>query len=116
MTIYNPSSLSAYSAGGVASSQSRTRNKYARIQLAHTGVLTPFKNNPLANGSRYDVSFILKLEPLHFGVLPESVIPIICSILIAIVLGFPLTLRVNNYLQRMVQQARNEIIAQEKAT
>ncbi|KAF9561621.1 hypothetical protein CPC08DRAFT_688774 [Agrocybe pediades] len=107
MTIYDPPSLSKFSSERPSTAHPTTRTKYARIQLVHTGVLTPWKGSS-ENTARYDVSFILVLEPLHFGVLPESVIPTVLAILAAAAIALPVALRINKQLQKLAQQIRNE--------
>jgi len=57
-----------------------TRRMYARIRLVDTGVRNP--SHPLLDAVSDTVPFIVKLEPLHLGVLPESVIPTILAILL----------------------------------
>ncbi|KAF4612013.1 hypothetical protein D9613_004323 [Agrocybe pediades] len=113
MAIYDPPSLSKFSSEGSSTEHPTTRTKYARTQLVHTGVLTPWKGSS-ENTSRYDVSFILVLEPLHFGVLPESVIPTVLAILAAIAIALPVALRINKQLQKLAQEIRNESKIQAK--
>ncbi|KLO06306.1 hypothetical protein SCHPADRAFT_693900 [Schizopora paradoxa] len=57
-----------------------TRKMFSRIRLVNTGVRNP--SNPPVDNSSTKVPFTVKLEPLHFGVLPESVIPTIFAILL----------------------------------
>lgn len=57
-----------------------TRKMFSRIRLVNTGVRNP--SHPPLDISSTKVPFTVKLEPLHFGVLPESVIPTIFAILL----------------------------------
>ncbi|PPQ79363.1 hypothetical protein CVT25_002633 [Psilocybe cyanescens] len=106
--VYNPTALDAFSDRTHSAISSKTRRKYARIQLVHTGVLTPPVNDTLDAILRHEVPFILTLEPLHLGIIPSSVIPVIGAILVAIVLGLPLSGRINSYLHSIVEQVNTK--------
>ena len=103
----------------------KTRRKYARIQMVHTGVLTPplnftfnffnFNSTTTAQSmtndtdtSRYTVPFIIILEPLHLGVLPSSVVPVLFAILVIVALGVPIARRVHAYLEGVARLAKAE--------
>ncbi|TCD62201.1 hypothetical protein EIP91_007234 [Steccherinum ochraceum] len=90
-----------------------TRRQYARIRLVDTGVPTP----PVIDASVQAVPFTLLLEPLYFGVLPKSVIPIISFmipvILVAIFLIAPL---INKYLAAVAAQARVDVAGRREKT
>jgi hypothetical protein len=92
MKIFEPDDL-------LPSSNSRqfkrttTRRKYARIQFTHSGVLSP-TSEPLSDFSRYQVLVVVTLEPLHLGLLPKSVIPVLITILLVILSGTPFALKV----------------------
>jgi hypothetical protein len=84
-----------------------TRVKHARISVENAGVLTP--GNPI-QATPSDVPFILKLEPLYFGLLPASILPfvfVLGAVLLVASLGVP---RIHRYLQRIALQARKEIV------
>ena len=101
----------------VTQSQHKTRRKYARIQMVHTGVLTPAIHNftrSFNETSRYNVPFVITLEPLHFGVLPSSVVPVVLSILAILVVGIPISRKVHRYLEGIAQQAKEELAEAEK--
>lgn len=73
-------------------SQYLIRRKFARIQLVNIGVLNP--TSELAQKSQQDpnmlpgpVPIIIRLEPLLFGVLPQSVVPTLYTILAAVATG-----------------------------
>ncbi|KIM35632.1 hypothetical protein M413DRAFT_347306 [Hebeloma cylindrosporum] len=111
MDIYDPTSLGAFTTKGTSSNtttMTKTRRRYARIQMVHTGVLTP--GIVLDDNSRYNVPFILTLEPLYFGVLPESVLPVVCAILCVILLGLPIAAKINGGLQTVVLEAKRDFI------
>ncbi|KAL0952013.1 hypothetical protein HGRIS_008662 [Hohenbuehelia grisea] len=94
------------------------RFKYARIRLVNTGVLTPEAHTDPSQASpspdtqaldNEPVPFVLVLEPLHFGVLPGSVVPVLVllvPILVFAVLAVP---RLNVYLEKLAQEARKEL-------
>lgn len=71
---------------------SQPRREYARVRVVDTGVVTP---NPSAfrfpapqenihTGQR-PIPFILLVEPLYLGILPSSIIPLLCYILLVLV-------------------------------
>jgi len=80
--------------------------------MVHSGVLTP--GIVLDDNSRYDVPFILTLEPLYLGVLPKSVVPVVFAILLAILLGLPIAAKINKGLQNIVLEARRDSINHSK--
>ena len=113
MRVYDPLSLTM---SRNIKSQRKTRRKYARIQMVHTGILTPTINNitrSFNETSRYNVPFIITLEPLHFGVLPSSVVPVVLAILAILVAGLPITRKIHIYLAGIAQQAE-EIVQEGK--
>jgi hypothetical protein len=67
------------------------RRKFARIQLVNTGVLNP--QSELAKSGQdptrlpEPVPIIVRLEPLVFGIIPQSVIPTIFALVGAVVVG-----------------------------
>lgn len=70
------------------------------------GVLTPgdlVGFNPI---SYHEVPISLILEPLHFGFLPQSVIPIVCAVAAVIMLGYPAASKLASALQNLVERAR----------
>ncbi|KAF8910205.1 hypothetical protein CPB84DRAFT_1743643 [Gymnopilus junonius] len=103
---FDPQSLQVFADQNIAIEATETRRKYARIQFVHTGVLTPWASNKLDDTSRYTVPIHIIVEPLHFGVLPSSVIPVVCSIIAVIVVGLPIAARINRYLYGIVQHVR----------
>ncbi|KAH9486189.1 hypothetical protein JR316_0000253 [Psilocybe cubensis] len=102
--VHDPTALAIHSQrpAGISS----TRRKYARIQLVHAGVLTPPHNDTLDAMVRQLVPFVLTVEPLHLGIIPESVIPVIAAIMLAIVLGLPLSAWVYTHLLSIAKQAK----------
>jgi len=96
----------------------KTRRKYARIQMVHTGVLTPAINGftrAFNETSRYEVPFVITLEPLYFGVLPSSLVPVVLTVLAILVAGLPIARRIHRYLEGIAQQAKEEeLVGEEK--
>lgn len=112
MDIYDPSSLGTFATKDTSSNTEKTRRKYARIQMVHSGVLTP--GIVLDDNSRYNVPFILTLEPLYFGVLPKSVVPVVLAIVVAILLGLPIAAKINGSLQNIMLEAKRDSIDHSK--
>ena len=88
--------------------------------MVHTGVLTPTINNNTTTTttttssfnnetSRYNVPFIIILEPLHFGILPSSVVSVVLTILAILVVGLPIAKKIHSYLEGIAQQAKAEL-------
>ena len=89
--------------------------------MVHTGILTPstnINNSSTARSfnetSRYNVPFVIILEPLHFGVLPSSVVPVVLTILAILAVGLPIARNVHGYLEGIAQQAKTEKLVEEK--
>ena len=87
--------------------------------MVHTGVLTPTINNSTTRSfnnetSRYNVPFVIILEPLHFGVLPSSVVSVVLTILVILVVGLPIAKNIHRYLEGIAQQAKAEELVEEK--
>ena len=90
--------------------------------MVHTGILTPstnINNSSTARSfnnetSRYNVPFVIILEPLHFGVLPSSVVPVVLTILAILAVGLPIARNVHGYLESIAQQAKAEELVEEK--
>lgn len=112
MDIYDPSSLGTFATKDTSSNTEKARRKYARIQMVHSGVLTP--GIVLDDNSRYNVPFILTLEPLYFGVLPKSVVPVVFAIVVAILLGLPIAAKINGSLQNIMLEAKRDSIDHSK--
>ena len=94
--------------------------------MVHTGILTPptiinnnsittrsFNNNQI---SRYNVPFVIILEPLHFGVLPSSVVSVVSTILVILVVGLPIARNIHRYLEVIAQQAKSEELVEKEKT
>ena len=85
--------------------------------MVHTGVLTPTLNNSTRSfneTSRYKVPFVIILEPLHFGVLPSSVVPVVLTILAILVVGLPIARKIHCYLEEIAHQAKLVVDSEEK--
>jgi len=110
MDIYDPISLGNFSVNSPSSNAEKTRWKYARIQMVHSGVLTP--GIVLDDNSRYEVPFVLILEPLYLGVLPKSVVPVVFAIIVAIPLGLLIATKINGSLQNIMKDAKWDSVDQ----
>ncbi|KAF8971799.1 hypothetical protein BDZ97DRAFT_1650826 [Flammula alnicola] len=113
--IYDPASLAVFSKQPRSTQPQKTRRKYARIQLVHTGVVAETTGSVFKDDSRYVVSIFAVLEPLYFGVLPKSVISVVITIMMVVLLGLPVAGVINNSLQNVVQLAKQELDPQSKA-
>ena len=87
--------------------------------MVHTGVLTPTIYNSSTTRSfnetsRYNVPFVIILEPLHFGVLPSSVVSVVLTILVILVVGLPIGRYIHRCLEGIAQQAKAEELEEEK--
>jgi hypothetical protein len=93
-------------------SKSVTRRHYARIRLVATGVRPPLT----AQYTQLTVPFALILEPLHFGILPSSILPVL-SFLVPVVLAAWVVVapRVYRYLSSVAQDIRVESVAPRKS-
>ncbi|PPR02351.1 hypothetical protein CVT24_011695 [Panaeolus cyanescens] len=107
MDIFDPVELTNSASRADATSMT-TRNKYARLRFVHTGVLSPSHASD-DDTARYLVSLHLILEPLLFGVLPQSVLPVVISILVILACGIPISRRISDYLQKVANKASSEL-------
>jgi hypothetical protein len=88
--------------------------------MVHTGILTPTIDNSITTRSfnnetsRYNVPFVIILEPLHFGVLPSSVVSVVLTILAILVVGLPIARNIHCYLEGIAQQAKAEELVEGK--
>lgn len=111
--IYDPQALATRLLGSEPPSGPHTpltRRKYARIRAVDVGVLAPAATpSDVSPFKPLHVPFAVVLEPLYYGVLPASVVPVIMLIVLVSItagLGVP---KINKYLQGVVVQARREI-------
>ncbi|CAL1694848.1 unnamed protein product [Somion occarium] len=90
---------------GRTSSITATRRQHARIRAVDTGLRAPSRQKEDVK----PIPFILLLEPLYFGVLPKSVIPIVLF-LVPVVLCATLVAApfVNKFIARIAAEARLE--------
>ncbi len=103
MKIFEPGDLPPTREGQPKRSNMRTRRKYARIQVIHSGVVTPTSEH-MKDSLRYQAPVVVTLEPLHLGALPGSVIPVLIAILLVILLGIPLATKIDYYLRLVAQK------------
>ena len=97
--------------GQLSSQRPLTRRMFARIRAIDTGVPTPFPagNNASAR-HKAEVAFIVVVEPLHFGVLPATVVPAVLMLMAVAVGAATLVLpTVSKYLNAMADAVREEI-------
>ena len=85
------------------SKRNKTRRKYARIQVTHSGIMTP-TSDQIKDSLRYQVPVVVTLEPLHLGAVPSSVIPIVIAIFLVILSGIPLAAKLDCYLRSVAQK------------
>ncbi|KAF8640371.1 hypothetical protein AX17_000042 [Amanita inopinata Kibby_2008] len=103
------------------SSASDPRVKYARVRAVFDGVFTPANTGThpflpyrtASDDTQWDtVPFFLILEPLYFGILPESVFPALLAIVAVSFVAYKfVALPVDRYLQKLAEQAKKEIIS-----
>ncbi|KAG2022538.1 hypothetical protein CC2G_000279 [Coprinopsis cinerea AmutBmut pab1-1] len=111
LKIYDPSDLAELPRPGPPrrsrhrAPPTETRSKYARVQLISTAVWNPelLRSNQTIVSDLTTVPIILTLEPLLFGVLPESIVPTLFALVIAAIVGFFIARTVNEYLQDITQ-------------
>ncbi|KAJ7597884.1 hypothetical protein C8J56DRAFT_771609 [Mycena floridula] len=109
LEVVNAEDAAALLSESQTSTTSVSRIKYARIRAANAGVRPGSIND--VDIEPVPVPFILTLEPLYFGFLPSSVLPILLFLLPLIAVStFSVT-----YVQRRVQilalKAQKEILA-----
>lgn len=93
---------------------------YARIRPINTGVLAPWAQRAITLNQAHSqammdygkVKFITILEPLHFGGIPETLLPTIAFLVpLVLIAGFVVFPRVHAYAARVAQKARAELEA-----
>ena len=82
---------------------------YARIRVVDTGVLTPTRENIQSTPTPPPVPFMLIVEPLYLGVIPESVLPTLKLLVPVVVIALLLVPYVNRYLDGVAANARRQI-------
>ena len=111
MKIFDPAGISLSIPASPHQQPQKTRRKYARIQLVFTGVLTPRTRPPPPEAITRIIPIFLKLEPLYFGVLPESVVPVIWLMIPVVIIGAVAASKANKYFQSVVEEAKKEVAA-----
>ncbi|KAG6911292.1 hypothetical protein DXG01_002131 [Tephrocybe rancida] len=92
------------------SSAPQTRLQYARIRLVDMGVLTPYPSHAAsAKPTPIPVPFILVIEPLYFGVLPPSVVPVLGYIVLVCLSAWMFVPTIIRYLNKLAEEARKEL-------
>jgi hypothetical protein len=86
---------------------STTRLKYARIRVVDTGIRTPSPDLPVS--AVQAIPFVLILEQLYFGVLPASLLPTVCFLIIVLSCAALATPWILGYLDHFIKQARQEL-------
>ncbi|RPD64738.1 hypothetical protein L227DRAFT_649908 [Lentinus tigrinus ALCF2SS1-6] len=108
VNIYTPEALAKLAYGDRASEHTSPpganfRRMFARIRLVN-GALPAQRNATIQ-----PVPFIVTVEPLLFGVLPGSVIPIVaCLLFVGLAAGFLVFPRVSRYLGKVADKVRAE--------
>ncbi|KAH9934082.1 uncharacterized protein BXZ73DRAFT_100920 [Epithele typhae] len=94
----------------------RTRRRFARVRVVSTGVLTPSADGAHARRAREPVSFVVRVEPLYFGVLPGSVVPVVLLLLaVAAAAGFVVRPVVQRRLEEVAGAVRAGRVREEKS-
>ena len=92
-----------------------TRRQFARIRAKSKGILTPRSQSRGPQASEPGiVKFHLILERLHFGFLPETLIPTICLLLVVLPLASFLVPFVHARFAKVAEKARLELAQGEK--
>lgn len=84
----------------------QTRLKYARISVVD--------ETSMPSALPHDVRFRIILEPLEFGVLPSSVVPIVFAIVLVVCIAAAAVPRLNRYFARLADKVREELARDEK--
>jgi hypothetical protein len=111
MKIFDPATISPTIPASPHQQPQNTRRKYARIQLVFTGVLTPRARPPPPEAITRIIPIFLKLEPLLFGFLPESLVPVIWFMIPVVIIGAVAASKANKYFQSVVEEAKKEVAA-----
>ena len=91
---------------------------YARIRPSNVGVLAPWAQRAIAHNQTRSqamkdygkVEFITILEPLHYGGIPETLLPTIAFLVpLVLVAGCVVFPRVHAYVARIACEARAEL-------
>ncbi|KAK1235279.1 hypothetical protein PQX77_001501 [Marasmius sp. AFHP31] len=82
-----------------------TRVTYARITALHTGIVVP----AMSHIQPKLVPFVVILEGLHFGVLPESVAPVVLFLAVILLGLYFVVPKVVRGVERVAQDARLEL-------
>lgn len=111
--VFDPEELSAhFGAKHKTRLTTKTRKKYARIRAVDTGVLTPTLNSHTSGKNPVQaplVPFILLLEPLYFGVLPSTVVPVLAYIVFVIIVACMSVPILNRYFRQIALKANEEL-------
>lgn len=92
-----------------------TRRQFTRIRAKSKGILTPsFQSRGSQAPEPSIVQFHVILERLHFGFLPETLIPTICLLLIVLPFASFLVPFVHARLAKVAEKARLELAQGEK--
>jgi len=92
------------------------RVKYACIQAIDTGVRPshlPSHSN-LPRSSSTPVPFILILEPLYFGILPRSILPVLAYLALTSIVAWVAAPKINNHFANLATQAKQELTVKAK--
>ncbi|KAF8079138.1 hypothetical protein FPV67DRAFT_98729 [Lyophyllum atratum] len=116
--IHDFETLSAHFGVALQPTQDTTAHKppqrYARIRAVDRGVLAPTPKSHATDTKPavsfpLSVPFIVVLEPLYFGVLPASVLPVLAYILLACIASYFAVPKITRHLNGIAAQAKKEL-------
>jgi hypothetical protein len=82
---------------------------YARVRVIDTGVRTPWPGVNLMAPAP-DVRFRIICEPLLLGIIPQTLLPTVLSLVLVALVMSMLVGPVNKYLIQVADEARREIV------
>ncbi|PFH49789.1 hypothetical protein AMATHDRAFT_4554 [Amanita thiersii Skay4041] len=100
------------------SSQADPRTKYARIRIVFDGVFTPANNgtHPFLpyrttnDEELQSVPFFLNFEPLYFGVLPASMLPVVVVLVVASLFAYKFIVPpIERFIHKLIERAKEEL-------
>ncbi|KAJ4470916.1 hypothetical protein J3R30DRAFT_3710872 [Lentinula aciculospora] len=105
ISILNPQATASRFAGTPITPPAHTRVKFARIRIVDTGVISPLSGITKVSS----IPFVVTLEPLYFGVIPASVVPLLWVLLPILSVSALLVPYANVFLQDVAAAARREM-------
>ncbi|KDQ15670.1 hypothetical protein BOTBODRAFT_31554 [Botryobasidium botryosum FD-172 SS1] len=121
LQLFSPSEVaSAWNVTSSATANAPSRRQFARIRAKSKGILTPIQRprtgdaESLASPEPEPVQFHLIVERLHFGLVPESLIPTIYTLIAVILSASAFVPYVYTFLAKTAEGARVELAQREK--